>query len=101
MDPLDFARYVGALFVTLALLGVFLVGLRRFGPMLGLARANRRGGPRRLAVEEALMLDARRRLVLVRADGREHLLLLGASGETVVESRPAAPEDDSENGAGE
>lgn len=88
MDLVDFGRYVGALLVTLALLGLFLAALKRFGPTLGIERlARASGGSRRLAVVESLMLDPRRRLVLIRADGREHLLLLGATGETVVESR--------------
>ncbi len=90
MDLIDFGRYVGALLVTLALLGIFLAALKRFGPTLGLERLTRaQAGARRLAVVESLVIAPRRRLVLVRADGREHLLLLGATGETVVESRAA------------
>jgi hypothetical protein len=57
---------------------------------LGIERLARApGAARRLTVVESLMLDPRRRLVLIRADGREHLLLLGATSETVVESRAA------------
>lgn len=41
---------------------------------------------KRLKIVEHLPLDHRRRLVLVRRDDREHLLVLGASGETVVEA---------------
>jgi flagellar protein FliO/FliZ len=93
LDLIDFTRYVGALLVTLALLLGFLVAVKRFGPTLGLERLGlgrgAAGGPRRLQVVESLMLDPRRRLVLVRADGQEHLLLLGATDETVVESREA------------
>lgn len=92
MDLVDFTRYVGALLVTLALLLGFLLAVKRLGPTLGLERlglARAAGGERRLAVVESLALDPRRRLVLVRADGREHLLLLGATEETVVESREA------------
>ena len=91
MDLVDFIRYVGALFVTLALLGGLALTLRRFGPSLGLGAMARPGarGPRRLEIAEVLPLDPRRRLVLVREGDREHLLLLGAGGETVVESRPA------------
>jgi flagellar protein FliO/FliZ len=43
-----------------------------------------RGAGRRLAVEEALALDARRRLLLVRCDGREVLLLTGGGQEAVI-----------------
>jgi flagellar protein FliO/FliZ len=91
LDLIDMARYLGALLFTLALLALFLLALRRLGPTLGLERLMPgRAGPRRLAVVEALMLDPRRRLVIVRADDREHVVLLGASGETLIESRAAA-----------
>ena len=47
----------------------------------------------RLSIIEARQLDVRRRLVLVRRDNVEHLLLLGANGETVIESAiPSAVE---------
>jgi hypothetical protein len=41
---------------------------------------------RRLKIVEFMPIDHRRRLVLVRRDDREHLLLLGPQGETVVET---------------
>ena len=43
-----------------------------------------RGAGRRLTVEEALALDARRRLLLVRCDGRELLLLTGSGQDAVI-----------------
>lgn len=49
-------------------------------------------GRRRLKIVEFLPLDARRRLVLVRRDDREHLLVLGPTGETLVESDIPADE---------
>jgi len=49
------------------------------------------GGKRRLKVIEQLPIDHRRRLLLVRRDDREHLLILSPTGETVVETNiPAA-----------
>ncbi|TCZ63714.1 hypothetical protein EXY23_09705 [Roseicella aquatilis] len=47
----------------------------------------RGAGPRvarRLAVQEMVALDAKRRLVLVRCDGRELLLLTGGAQDTVL-----------------
>lgn len=60
------------------------------GPVL------RTGQKRRLAVLESQALDHRRRLVLVRRDGREHLLLLGPDHALVVEGGivPPAPAAD-------
>lgn len=51
------------------------------------------GTKRRLKVVEHLAIDHRRRLVLVRRDNREHLLVLGPNGETVVESNIPATEE--------
>lgn len=43
------------------------------------------GAKRRLKIVEQLPLDHRRKLVIIRRDNKEHLLVLGPSGETVVE----------------
>lgn len=44
------------------------------------------GNKRRLKVIEQMPIDQRRKLVLVRRDDKEHLLVIGPGGETVVES---------------
>lgn len=75
MDFTDFIRAVAALAVTLGLAGGAALLLRRFGPD-ALGRLTTKG-PRRLSVTETLVLDPSRRLVLVRVDDREQLLLLG------------------------
>jgi flagellar protein FliO/FliZ len=72
----DFARAVFALALTLGLLGLCAVALRRYGPDV-LARVSPQKKQRRLAIVETLVLDPSRRLVLVSCDGRERLLLLG------------------------
>ena len=76
MNLADLARAVFALAVTLGLLGLCAVGLRRYGPNL-LARFAAARPERRLAIVETLVLDPSRRLVLVSCDGHERLLLLG------------------------
>ena len=43
------------------------------------------GRRRRLAIREMLPLDARRRLAIVSCDDTEYLIILGPSGETVVD----------------
>lgn len=79
MDWQDWLRALMALIATLALLGVFAYGARRLG-MLQPGQTSER----RLKLVESLMLDPRRRLVIVRWDGREHLLLLGPGGDRIV-----------------
>ena len=58
------------------MVGLAAVGARRFGPEW-LVRLQRPKADRRLAIIESLPLDPARRLVLVRLDGTERLLLLG------------------------
>jgi flagellar protein FliO/FliZ len=73
---LDLARTVFALLLTLGLIGLAAVALRRFGPD-AIARLSGPKKERRLAVVESLALDPARRLVIVSCDGQEQLLLLG------------------------
>jgi flagellar protein FliO/FliZ len=89
----DFARAFFALALTLGLLGLCAVGLRRFGPDV-LARFAAPRKERRLTVLETLVLDPSRRLVLVSFDGRERLLLLGDGRllESPVAEAPARQE---------
>lgn len=65
-----------ALILTLGLVGLAAVALRRFGPE-AMARLVTGAKTRRLSVVESLILDPARRLVLISCDGREQLLLLG------------------------
>lgn len=80
MEWVEWARAVFALLATLALIGLAALAARRFG-LLGAAKP---GVERRLKVVESLMLDPRRRLVIVQHDEREHLLLLSPAGDRVV-----------------
>jgi flagellar protein FliO/FliZ len=76
MSIADIARMFFALAVTLGLMGLCLVALRRFGPET-LKRLQGTKAERRLEVVETLVLDPARRLVLVRIDAEERLILLG------------------------
>jgi flagellar biogenesis protein FliO len=69
----------------LALIGVAAWLVRRFASNRLSANSNRGRMPR-LAVIDAAAVDGRRRLVLVRRDNMEHLLLIGGPTDIVVES---------------
>ena len=84
MEFTVYLRFIVALIFVLALIGVLAWLARRYGPGGRMAMAP--GRNRRLAIVETRPLDGRRRLVLVRRDDVEHLLLLGAGGEVVVET---------------
>src|SRR3982751_1938848 len=74
-----------AFVAVLALIGVAAWLVRRFaGSRLG-ANTNRGRMPR-LAVIDAAAVDGRRRLVLVRRDNIEHLLMIGGPTDIVVEA---------------
>ena len=76
--------FVIAFIVVLALIGGAAWLVRRFaGNRLG-TNANRGRMPR-LAVIDAAAVDGRRRLVLVRRDNVEHLLMIGGPTDIVVE----------------
>src|SRR5580700_636761 len=73
-----------AFVAVLALIGLAAWLVRRFaGNRLG-ANTNRSRMPR-LAVIDAAAVDGRRRLVLVRRDNVEHLLMIGGPTDIVVE----------------
>jgi flagellar protein FliO/FliZ len=76
MPITDFLRAVFALTLTLGLIGLAAVALRRYGPD-AISRLAMQKKDRRLRVVESLALDPTRRLILVECDGVERLILLG------------------------
>lgn len=83
-----YLRFAAALVFVLALIGFIGWIARRTGLGGRLPRAG--GRQRRIGIVEVLPVDAKRRLVLVRRDGAEHLLLVGPAGDLVVERAIAA-----------
>ena len=77
-------RFVVAFVIVLALIGVTFWVIRRFGATR-VGTAAQRGRQPRLAVIDAAPVDGRRRLVLVRRDNVEHLLMIGGPSDIVVE----------------
>jgi flagellar protein FliO/FliZ len=88
MDFADIARTIAALAVTLGLIGLAAAAARRYAP--GALTRLKPGAPRRLAIVESLVLDPARRLVLVRFDAEERLILLGEGRVLQAPSQPAA-----------
>ena len=77
-------RFVVAFVIVLALIGLTFWLIRRFGTAR-VGNGAQRGRQPRLAVIDAAPVDGRRRLVLVRRDNVEHLLLIGGPSDFVVE----------------
>lgn len=85
-----YIRFLLALIFVLGLIGGCAWALRRFMLERGTPRQPSRG--KRLEVVETKMIDGRRKLVLLRRDHVEHLVILGANQETVIESGIALAE---------
>jgi len=92
LELADLSRTIMGLGVVLLLLALVFWLLRRFGPQ---GAALRGGSTRRLALVESLPLDPRTRLLLVRQDDVEHLLVVSSTGSTTLvrSSMPAVPGD--------
>ena len=86
MDVIDLARYFGALILVLGLMGGAWLATKRYGVPGIIQRQNLR----RLSVVESLMIGSRHKLMLVKRDGTEHLVLMGPQGATLIETGIAA-----------
>lgn len=89
MEIESYLRFAAALVLVLGLIGATAWAVRRLGLAGHLPIAA--GRARRLGVVEAAPLDTKLRLVLVRRDAAEHLLVLGPEGAVVVERGIEAP----------
>lgn len=79
------AKFLIAFLVVLGLIGLVAYLVRRFGSS-GLGATGARGRQPRIAVIEAAAVDTRRRLLLIRRDNVEHLVLIGGPSDVVVEA---------------
>jgi flagellar protein FliO/FliZ len=80
MDFDLYLRFALALILVLGLIALLAWLLRRFGMGVKMTKG------RRLGVIEAQMLGPRHRLMLIRRDDVEHLVIVGPASEAVVES---------------
>ena len=78
-----YLRFLVALIFVLALIGALTWLARRFGFGGRVTPSGTKN--RRIQVLEVTAVDAKRRLVLLRRDDIEHLVLLGPNSELVVE----------------
>jgi flagellar protein FliO/FliZ len=87
---LDLGTATTALVALAAVLGLIVIcarAMRRFGLTPGPSG----GAGRRLAVLEVLPLDGKRRLVLLRCDAREVLVLTGGPKDVVLQTSGSTP----------
>tara|TARA_B100001179_G_scaffold208104_1_gene173089 strand:- start:11 stop:301 length:291 start_codon:yes stop_codon:yes gene_type:complete len=85
MESPDLLRSLVSLLFVLALILLVAWAFKRFGLERRFISASGKGEPR-LKIVERLMLDPKRRLVVVRFDNREHLILSGPTQDVLIES---------------
>jgi len=88
MDTLEAVRIIAGLLFTVGLMLAAWLAVRRFAPGMLRSAPNTE---KRLTITDTLALDARRRMVIVRDGDTEHVLLLGLTQETFIESRAVKP----------
>jgi flagellar protein FliO/FliZ len=76
-------RMLAALAFVIALMGGLTIVMKKIG-MPGTPSTP--ASKRRLKIVESMPLDARRRAVLIQCDSKQHLVILGTTGETVVKT---------------
>ncbi|MEH6401955.1 MAG: flagellar biosynthetic protein FliO [Sneathiella sp.] len=84
MEFYPYLKYILGLLFVLGLIGLITVAARKFGMVAN--ADNRRSDKKRLGVTSVLSVDAKRRLVLIRRDDQEHLVLLGTDRDLLIES---------------
>lgn len=99
MDSIDFTQVALAFGGLLLLLALFYYGARALSGVTSRGAKWRPG--QRIGVVDSMPVDGTRRLVLVRRDDTEHLLLVGTHGDLVIESNiPMAKSGDGDMAAG-
>ena len=94
MDLGEYFRFFLALAFVLVLIAGLAALVRRSGFGERLTATPSSAGRRRLSLVEVRPLDAKHKLVLLRRDDREHLVLLGATSDLLIESDiPAPPQE--------
>lgn len=88
MDFSEIFRFVAALAFILGLIGVCAILARKLGLVPGVSAI---GGHRRLGIVEVKAVDAKHRLLLIRRDGKEHLILTGGEHPLLIEAGIDAP----------
>lgn len=92
MDYAAYSQFVLALVFVLALIGILGAIARRLG--LGGIRAAKGASERRISIVEVRPLDAKRKLILLRRDQVEHLIIIGPSSEMLIECGISVPGGD-------
>jgi len=88
MDIADYVKFASALILVLAMMGILGLILKKInGGDIG----GKLGAPKRLSVIEQRMIDGKNKMVLIKRDDVEHLVILSNTDTIVVESGITPP----------
>lgn len=90
MDTIDFTRFIFAFIFVIGLIGAAAMAAKKYLGTQKMFGMKEGGG--RISVIETRYIDPRRKLVLIKRDNVEHLILLAGERELVVESNIAPTE---------
>lgn len=88
----DIVRLLLALAVVIGLMGGLALIMKKLG-LAENAHISPKGGKKRLKIVETLALDSRRRVAIIQRDDKQHLVLLGLNGDTVIETNIDSKEE--------
>ena len=91
METNEVLRFISALVFVVSLMGGLWLILKKLGINGGFTL--QQGKKRRLKIVEMLPLTSSHKAVLLRCDDKDHLVILGPNGETVVEKSMQVQED--------
>ena len=89
MDTVDFPRFIFAFIFVIGLIAIMGWVLKRYSNSQKIFSASQTEG--RLQIVEMRFLDPRRKLLLVRRDDTEHLILLADGRELLIETNIKPP----------
>ena len=95
MESTEILRFISALVFVVALMGGLWLILKKLGINGGFTL--QQGKKRRLHIVEMLPMTSTHKAVLLRCDDKDHLVILGPNGETVVEKSIQVQEDTRED----
>jgi len=96
---MDYVVYVNAFLALIFVLGLIGIVAFIFKKFSHGNFTHSTKNKKRLSLQEVFYIDAKRKLVLVKRDDVEHLILLGANSESVVEKNIKLDDSDNEDNA--
>ncbi len=85
MEVSAYFQYILALMFVLALILIIAYGAKKLGLMARVTTGSAKTQDKRLNIVEILPIDARRKLMIIRRDDVEHLIMLGLDRDIVIE----------------